>query len=177
MTMTCLNWRKIEHKSPPCVEALQFPGRWGEPEREGMWRHAGAAYQRPRGRRRGSDQPARRRGLVRERVCRARGGGRRGGPALSQVGGESGRAFHRHQSRRTHGRLDAGARGARAAPRIADRLLFRALFALRAGTASVALDLREEALWPGRFVPAAGAADLDLALRFANVSASKFIKR
>src|SRR5471030_2166183 len=33
--------------------------------------------------------------------------------------------FTEHQSRRTHGWLDAGARSARAAHRIADRLLFR----------------------------------------------------
>ena len=46
------------------------------------------------------------------------------------------------------GWLDAGASGARAAPRIADRLLFRALFALRTGAAGAALDLREEALQP-----------------------------
>ena len=46
------------------------------------------------------------------------------------------------------GRMDGSmlAREARAAPRIADRLLFRALFALCAGAAGVAFDLREEAL-------------------------------
>src|ERR1019366_9668008 len=130
--------------------ALQSPGRWGNRNLRGY-----------------GDMPARSTsvlvvedevlisqliaGLVRKRLCRAHGGGRRGGPTLSRVGGEGGRAVHRHQSRRTHGWLDAGARGARAAPRIADRLLFRALFARRAGAAGVALDLPKEALSPGRF--------------------------
>ncbi len=41
----------------------------------------------------------------------------------------SGRAVHRHQSGRPHGRLDAGQAGARAPARNADRLLFGALFA------------------------------------------------
>ena len=47
------------------------------------------------------------------------------------------------------GRMDGSmlAQHARAqAPRIADRLLFRALFAVRAGAAGAALDVREEAL-------------------------------